>query len=69
MWERLRPMAPDDFAKNVIDSVAKNKPIIVEPSWYKRFWWINRLFPSLGIALAQRSFQKRMKELGPAWEA
>lgn len=68
MWERLRPMAPDDFAKKVIDSVAKNKPIIVEPSWYRRLWWINRLSPSLGIALAQRSFQKRVKELGPAWE-
>jgi hypothetical protein len=61
-------MAPGDFAKKVIDSVAKNKPIIVEPSWYRRLWWIIRLSPSLGIALAQRSFQKRIKELGPEWE-
>ena len=61
-------MSPDDFAKKVIDSVAKNKPIIVEPPWWKLLWWANRLSPSLGIALAQRSFQKRIKELGLAWE-
>ncbi len=66
MFERLRPMSPGDFAERVIDSVARNKPIIVQPSWYKRFWWINRLSPSLGIALARRSFQKRAKELGLA---
>ena len=65
-WERLRPMSPGVFAEKVIDSVAKNKPIIVVPSWWKLFWWTNRLFPSLGIALAQKSFQKRAKELGLA---
>jgi len=68
MWERLKPMAPGDFAKKVIDSVAKNKPIVVEPPWYRRLWWINRISPRLALALAQRSFEKRIKELGPAWE-
>ena len=33
MFERLRPMSPSDFAERVIDSVARNKPIIVQPSW------------------------------------
>jgi NAD(P)-dependent dehydrogenase (short-subunit alcohol dehydrogenase family) len=65
-WERLRPMSPSVFAEKVIDSVARNKPIIVVPSWWKLFWWTNRLFPSLGIALAQKSFHKRAKELGLA---
>jgi len=64
LWERLRPMSPSVFAEKVIDSVAKNKPIIVVPSWWKLFWWTNRLSPSLGIALAQKSFNKRTKELG-----
>lgn len=68
MWERFRPMSPSLFAEKVIDSVAKNKPIIVVPSWWKVFWWTNRLFPSLGIALAQKSFHKRTKELGLARE-
>ncbi len=68
MWERLRPMEPGDFAKKVIDLVAKNKPIIVEPPWYRGLWWINRVSPRLALALAQTSFQKRIKELGRTWE-
>ena len=73
MWERLRPMSPSVFAEKVIDSVARNKPIIIVPSWWKVYWWTNRFFPSLGIALAQRRFQKITEELskvlGPAQEA
>ncbi|MGO9116537.1 MAG: SDR family NAD(P)-dependent oxidoreductase [Desulfomonilaceae bacterium] len=68
LWERLKPMSPGGFAEKVIDSVAKNKPIIVVPSWWKLLWWTNRLSPSLGIALAQKSFHKRTMELGLARE-
>jgi NAD(P)-dependent dehydrogenase (short-subunit alcohol dehydrogenase family) len=64
MWERLRPMSPDIFAEKVLNSVAKNKAIIIVPSWWKLFWWINRLSPSLGMFLAQKRFQKIQKELG-----
>jgi hypothetical protein len=48
----------------VLNSVAKNKAIIIVPSWWKLFWWINRLSPSLGIFLAQKRFQKMQKEFG-----
>ncbi len=64
MWERLRPMSPNVFAEKVLNSVAKNKAIIIVPSWWKLFWWINRLSPSLGRFLAQKRFQKMQKELG-----
>jgi NAD(P)-dependent dehydrogenase (short-subunit alcohol dehydrogenase family) len=64
MWEKLRPMSPDLFAKEVLKSVAKNKAIIIVPSWWKVFWWINRLSPSLGIHLAQKHFQYRQKKFG-----
>jgi NAD(P)-dependent dehydrogenase (short-subunit alcohol dehydrogenase family) len=64
MWERVRPMPPNVFAEKVLDSVAKNKAIIIVPSWWKLFWWINRLSPSLGMFLAQKRFQKLQKELG-----
>jgi NAD(P)-dependent dehydrogenase (short-subunit alcohol dehydrogenase family) len=64
MWEKLRPMSPDRFAKEVLKSVAKNKAIIIVPSWWKLFWWINRLSPSLGILLAQKHFQHRQKMFG-----
>jgi NAD(P)-dependent dehydrogenase (short-subunit alcohol dehydrogenase family) len=64
LWEKLKPMSPNIFAKKVLNSVAKNKAIIIVPSWWKRFWWINRLSPSFGIFLAQKRFQKVQKELG-----
>ena len=64
LWEKLKPMPPNIFSKKVLNSVAKNKAIIIVPSWWKLFWWINRLSPSLGIFLAQKRFQKMQKELG-----
>ena len=64
MWEKLKPMSPNVFAEKVLNSVAKNKAVIIVPSWWKLFWWLNRLSPSLGISLAQRHFQKMQKELG-----
>jgi hypothetical protein len=33
MWEKLKPMAPDIFAEKVLDLVARNKAIIIVPSW------------------------------------
>jgi NAD(P)-dependent dehydrogenase (short-subunit alcohol dehydrogenase family) len=62
MWERLKPMPSNIFAQKVLNAVAKNKAIIIFPSWWKRIWWINRLFPSLGIALAQKHYQALLKE-------
>jgi NAD(P)-dependent dehydrogenase (short-subunit alcohol dehydrogenase family) len=64
MWEKLKPMSPNVFAKKVLNSVAKNKAIIIVPSWWKLYWWINRLSPSLGIFFAQKRFRKAQKELG-----
>ncbi len=64
MWERLKPMSPNLFAEKVLDSVAKNRAIIIVPSWWKVFWWINRLSPSLWVSFAQRSFQRRQKKMG-----
>jgi short-subunit dehydrogenase len=65
MWKRLKPMHPNIFASKALDAVAKNKAIIIIPFRWKLFWWINRLSPSLGIFLAQKSYQdvqKRLKE-------
>ena len=49
LWEKLKPMSPNLFAEKVLKSVAKNKAIIIVPSWWKVYWWINRLSPSLGM--------------------
>jgi NAD(P)-dependent dehydrogenase (short-subunit alcohol dehydrogenase family) len=65
-WERFKPMSPGIFAEKVLNAVARNKAIIIFPSWWKLFWWTNRLSPSLGISLAQKRFQDTIKKLG--WE-
>jgi len=64
MWEKLKPMSPNVFAEKVLNAVARNKAIIIVPSWWKLFWWMNRLSPSFGISLAQRHFRRMQKELG-----
>ena len=64
MIDRMNPMDPALFARKALDRVAKNKAVIVLPKSYHVFWWINRLFPSLGIFLGQQSFQNNQKKLG-----
>ncbi len=63
MWERFKPMPPGLFAERILDAIAKNKAVIVEPSWWKWIWWINRLSPSLGTTLAQKRFQADVNAL------
>jgi NAD(P)-dependent dehydrogenase (short-subunit alcohol dehydrogenase family) len=62
MWEEFKPMSPDIFAKKVVNAIAKNKAIIIVPSFWKLLWWLNRLSPALGMAFAQNRFQKIQKE-------
>lgn len=64
MIEKFKPMSPNVFARKALNSVAHNKAIIIVPAWWKVFWWMNRLFPSLGILLTQRPFQNFQKKLG-----
>jgi len=66
MIEKFRPISPNIFAKKALNSVAKNKAIIIVPAWWKLFWWMNRLFPSVGIHLVGKSFQKVQKRFGLA---
>jgi len=63
MVEKLKPINPNIFAERALKSVAKNKAIIVVPSWWKLFWWIHRLFPTIGMFLAKKSFQDMQKKL------
>jgi NAD(P)-dependent dehydrogenase (short-subunit alcohol dehydrogenase family) len=57
-FERLRPMEPSRFAEAALDAVARNKAIIIVPSWWRALWWIDRLSPSLSLVLAQRLFER-----------
>ena len=68
MWERLRPMDPDRFARKALDQVARNREIIILPGWWRFVWWLNRLSPGLGSrfgALFFRDLKRRIEAAEP----
>jgi NAD(P)-dependent dehydrogenase (short-subunit alcohol dehydrogenase family) len=67
-WQRLRPMKPDRFADLALRAIAKNKAIIIVPSWWKVIWWINRLSPSLGLRVSRRLLGEAKRMLEPEEE-
>jgi NADP-dependent 3-hydroxy acid dehydrogenase YdfG len=52
IWQRARPIAPALFARRALDQIAKNRALVVVPSWWRSLWWVQRLHPDAGIALA-----------------
>lgn len=64
LLEKVRPMPPDLFARKVLNAVAKNKAIIIEPAWWRWFWRIHRLMPQYSITLTQKVFQRTLIKLG-----
>jgi hypothetical protein len=56
-------MAPERFAAKVLPAIRKNRAIIIVPSWWKIFWWINRISPSLGLFISRKLYEKSMREL------
>lgn len=66
MIDKLKPMDPALFARKALNCIAKNKAVIILPKSYHLFWWINRLFPSLGMYLGRQSYQNNQKKLGIA---
>jgi NAD(P)-dependent dehydrogenase (short-subunit alcohol dehydrogenase family) len=60
--EPLRPMAPSLFAHRVLKQLARNRAIIIVPSWWRVVWWIERASPSLGILLARKFLETTRKQ-------
>ncbi len=52
MERYFRPMAPDIFAKKVVNKVTKNRGIIIVPTWWRFFWWIGRFSEPLAFFFA-----------------
>jgi short-subunit dehydrogenase len=66
-WDRLRPMAPDKFAKRVLRAVLRNDAIIIVPRWWKAWWCMERLSPALSLRLARVMLEQlREMETAPA---
>jgi NAD(P)-dependent dehydrogenase (short-subunit alcohol dehydrogenase family) len=57
LWERLGPMDPAKFAKQVLRAVARNRSVIIVPRRWRLIWWLNRLSPAMGQLLGRRYLQ------------
>ncbi len=61
MYEKLQPMSSSVFAEKALKAIAKNKPIIIKPSFWKIIWWTSRLSPSLRSYLSYKFYQDMLK--------
>jgi NAD(P)-dependent dehydrogenase (short-subunit alcohol dehydrogenase family) len=57
-WDRLRPMAPEALARRVLDAVARNRAVIIEPRWWKLFWYLERLSPALSERFGHLNYRR-----------
>jgi NAD(P)-dependent dehydrogenase (short-subunit alcohol dehydrogenase family) len=69
LFERVRPMDPSEFAHKALRQVARNRPIIILPTWWKALWWFGRAFPSLELRLAAKLCEANRKEIAKRREA
>jgi len=65
LWEQLRPMDPRLFARRALRKVARNAPIIIVPSWWRLFWFVERLSPRLSSWLWAKIYERMQRELAP----
>jgi NAD(P)-dependent dehydrogenase (short-subunit alcohol dehydrogenase family) len=59
--ERSRPLDPASFAAKALDALARNSAIIIIPGWWRIFWWMSRLSPSLVSYLSARTYRSMQK--------
>lgn len=45
--ERLRPMEPSVLARRALRALERDRAIIIEPRWWRLFWYLYRLSPAL----------------------
>ena len=60
---QYRPMDPAVFAEKVLDALARNKPLIIVPGWWRLLWWLSRLSPALEFSLAQRGYRSARRAM------
>jgi NAD(P)-dependent dehydrogenase (short-subunit alcohol dehydrogenase family) len=62
-WERMRPMDPDRFARQVLAALDRDEAIIVVPRWWKALWYLERISPAASMALWSRFYTTATEEL------
>lgn len=60
LWERLRPMDVDTFARRALDDVARGRAVVVHPAW----WRPARLLDAVAPWLLEALWRREMRKLG-----
>jgi NAD(P)-dependent dehydrogenase (short-subunit alcohol dehydrogenase family) len=55
--DRQHPMRPERFAERALNAVARNRAIIVIPSYWKVIWGLNRLSPAFGFLIGKMALR------------
>ena len=62
--ERLRPMEPSVLARRALRAIQRDRAIIVEPRWWRLFWYLYRLSPGLFERMASRTLYQVRRQRG-----
>jgi NAD(P)-dependent dehydrogenase (short-subunit alcohol dehydrogenase family) len=62
-FEPMRPMDPALLAQRTLAAVDRNRAIIIEPRWWRLFWYVERLSPALSARLGQATFRRMQREM------
>ena len=63
-WSAFNPMPADEFAREAIDQVAKNLPLIIVPGWWRRAYLTFRLLPRLWYRWPKKGMARSMHIFG-----
>jgi len=55
LFEKMKPMDVDEFARRATADIARNKGIIIHPAKWRWIWFLTRLFPSLADVVGRKS--------------
>jgi NAD(P)-dependent dehydrogenase (short-subunit alcohol dehydrogenase family) len=66
MVEQMHPMEPDVFAERVLAAVARDSAIIIEPWWWRAFWWLERLSPAAADRLSAELYARSQRVIAEA---
>lgn len=61
--ERLRPMEPSLLARRVVRALDRDPDIIIEPTWWRILWYLDRLSPRLSAKLWYSMYQRLRRDL------
>jgi NAD(P)-dependent dehydrogenase (short-subunit alcohol dehydrogenase family) len=63
MWEPTRPMDVDVFAKKAMRAILANEAFIVLPTWWKAFWYLERVSPALSLRVWEAMLGKLRRDI------